>query len=66
MQKTAEIRLILIRMITVGATIGRPRAFDERPYKQISAEILFSLPLFVKIRFTVKEMSKGACRALLL
>ena len=32
---------------TVGATIGRPRAFDERPYKQISAEILFSLPICV-------------------
>ena len=32
-------------MFTVGATIGRPRAFDERPYKQISAEILFSLPM---------------------
>ena len=31
--------------VIVGATIGRPRAFDERPYKQISAEILFSLPI---------------------
>ena len=33
--------------LSVGATIGRPRAFDERPYKQISAEILFSLPICV-------------------
>ena len=32
-------------MFTVGATNGCPRAFDERPYKQISAEILFSLPI---------------------
>ena len=33
--------------LPVGATIGRPRAFDERPYKQISAEIFFSLPICV-------------------
>ena len=31
--------------LSAGATIGRPRAFDERPYKQISAERLFSLPI---------------------
>ena len=33
--------------LSVGATSGRPRAFDERPYKPISAEILFSLPICV-------------------
>ena len=33
-------------MFTVGATIGRPRAFNERPYKHISAEkLVFSAGL---------------------
>ena len=40
-------------MFTVGATIGRPRAFDERPYKQISAENLFSLPICVIMGYIV-------------
>jgi hypothetical protein len=31
----------------VGATIGRPRAFNERLYKQNSAEKTTSLPNFV-------------------
>ena len=33
--------------LLVGATIGRPRAFNERPYKQNSAERLSSLPIYV-------------------
>ena len=37
--------LLLIRKFTVGATIGRPRAFDERPYKQIGRELVFSSDL---------------------
>jgi len=44
--------LLLIRKFTVGATIGRPqttakpkRATNGRPYKQFSAENLFSLPI---------------------
>ncbi|MBO5294875.1 MAG: hypothetical protein J6B71_06525, partial [Clostridia bacterium] len=49
-----RLRLILIRMFTVGAIIDRPqttakpkRATNGRPYKRISAEILFSLPICV-------------------
>ena len=44
-KNNGSLTLVLIRMFTVGATIGRPRAFDERPYIQISAENLFSLPI---------------------
>ena len=39
-------------------TIGRPRAFDERPYKQISAEMLFSLPICVIME---SQRRAGAC-----
>ena len=50
---------VLIRTFTVGATNGRPqttakpkRATNGRPYKQISAEMLFSLPICVIMRLT--------------
>ena len=46
-------------MFTVGATIGRPRAFDERPYKHISAEGLFSLPIYVIIKLTKSLPPRG-------
>ena len=53
--KKALLALLLIRMLTVGAIIDRPqttakhkkRATNGRPYKQISAENLFSLPICV-------------------
>ena len=50
--KWTRFRLVLRRMFTRWGdrranTAGRPRAFDERPYKQISAEMLFSLPICV-------------------
>lgn len=34
-KKKEGLAQLLIRKFTVGATIGRPRAFDERPYKTI-------------------------------
>ena len=40
------------------STAGRPRAFDERPYKQISAENLFSLPICVIMGLT-KSLPEG-------
>jgi hypothetical protein len=49
-------------MFTVGATIGRPQttakpkqATNGRPYKQISAEILSSLPICV-----ITMLTKGS------
>ena len=44
--------------LLVGATIGRPRAFNERPYKQNSAEMLFSLPICVIMELT-KSLALG-------
>ena len=53
-KKSTAVRLVLIRMFTVGAIIDRPqttakpkRATNGRPYKRISAENLFSLPICV-------------------
>ena len=52
-------------MFTVGATTGRPqttakpkRATNGRPYKQISAENLFSLPICVIMGYIV---GRGQC-----
>ena len=62
-RKKRAVTLLLIRMFGffVGAIIDRPqttakpkRATNGRPYKQISAEILFSLPIYVII-----ELSKS-------
>ena len=44
--------------LSVGANCVRPRAFKERPYKQISAERLFSLPICVIIGI---HRRAGAC-----
>ena len=61
------LRLVLIRMFGffVGAIIDRPqttakpkRATNGRPYKQISAEILFSLPICVIMELT-KSLPPG-------
>ena len=46
-------------MFTVGAIIDRPRAFDERPYKQISAEYLFSLPICVIMGLAKSLLPRG-------
>ena len=55
-RKNRMLGLLLIRMFTVGAIIDRPqttakpkRATNGRPYKQISAEILFFLLICVII-----------------
>jgi hypothetical protein len=60
MKKRYSGLLLLIRMFTVGATIGRPqttakpkRATNGRPYKRISAEMLFSLPICVIMGYIV-------------
>ena len=52
-------------MFTVGAIMDRPqttakpkRATNGRPYKQILAEILFSLPIFVIMVLTKKPPSE--------
>jgi len=64
-EKKASLRLILIRMFTVGAIIDRPqitakpkRATNGRPYKQILAENLFSLPICVIMELTKKPPSQ--------
>ena len=53
-------------MFTVGAIIDRPqttakprRATNGRPYKQISAEMLFSLPICVIMRLTKSLPPRG-------
>ena len=43
-------------MVTVGATIGRPRAFNERPYKPKSAKILVSLPICIIMGCSLRGM----------
>ena len=67
------IRLVLIRMFGffVGAIIDRPqktakpkRATNGRPYKQISAEDLFSLPICVIMRLTESLPPRGRGTAL--
>ncbi len=58
-KKTSDFRLVLIRMLTVGAIIDRPRAYDERPYKQISAENLFSLQICVIMELTKSLPPRG-------
>ena len=59
-------RLLLIRMFTVGAIIDRPqtsqnkkRATNGRSYKQISAEILFPLPICVIMEPTKSLPPRG-------
>jgi len=56
-------------MFTVGATNGRPqttakpkRATIGRPYKQISAEKLFSLPIFAIMVLTKSLPPGGSLR----
>ena len=43
--------------LSVGATIGRPRAFDERPYKTIS-NFLMRSPLLPAFLFYEKEQDE--------
>ena len=65
-EKSTCFGLLLIRKFTVGATIGRPqttakpkRATNGRPYKQISAENLFSLPICVIMRLAKSLSPRG-------
>ena len=54
-QNLSGLSLCFLRMkfcLPVGETCGLPRAFDERPDKQISAEMLFSLPICVIMGLT--------------
>ena len=70
-KKIRRLRIVLIRMFTVGAIIDRPqttakpkRATNGRPYKQISAEILFSLPICVIMVLTKSLPPRGRGTAL--
>ena len=59
-------------MLTIGAIIDRPqttakhkkRATNGRPYKQISAEILFSLPICVIMELAKSLPPRGRGTAL--